>query len=289
MKPGPDTGRPAVRVGRISYMNVAPLYAGFDSPRSTGPVAWVAGPPSRLNRLLSDGQLDIAPISSFAYGHHQDDWLVLPDLSVSSGAQVMSVLAVSRMPFSSLDGRTVSLTRDSAAAAGLLKLLLAGEGISPCYETACLRRPSDLAPPADAGLVIGDAALRHDWHGQFSHVWDLGERWRRRTGLPFVFALWAVRREFARQRPEQVAGVLAGFLKAKANLTALMPAVYREAARRLHLPEECCRRYYHCLDYNLDPLELKGLAAYFNGLHALGLMPRPVPVAFFDNTQRAAA
>jgi chorismate dehydratase len=272
----------AVRVGRISYMNVAPLYAGFDPPPGTGPIEWIAGPPSQLNRQLADGELDIAPISSFAYGCHQSDWLVLPDLSVASGAQVMSVLAVSRLPWAALDGRVVALTRDSAAAAGLLKLLLARDGIAPRYTTALVRAPADLTPPAAAGLVIGDAALRHDWSCRFPHVWDLGQRWRQHSGLPFVFALWAVRREFAQQRPEQVAGVMAGFQAAKANLAELLPAVYRQAAGRLLLSEACCRRYYRCLDYNLGPMERKGLNAYFTGLQAVGLIPRPVVVHYFD-------
>jgi len=49
--------------------------------------------------------------------------------------------------------------------------------------------------PAEAVLLIGDAALRA-LHGTWPHrhCFDLGEEWSRWTGLPCVFAAWAVRR-----------------------------------------------------------------------------------------------
>ena len=46
---------------------------------------------------------------------------------------------------------------------------------------------------ADAVLLIGDRAMRACLPG-FAHAFDLGQEWYDWTGLPFVYAVWAVRR-----------------------------------------------------------------------------------------------
>jgi len=270
-----------VRVGRISYMNVAPVYYGLDTGQRPGWMAMTSAPPATLNAMLAAGELDISPVSSAAYARHQDDWLVLPDLSISCFGPVMSVLLVSRHPFDRLDGKKVILTRDSSTAAALTRCLLASEGIHPRLATGSISTATDLPKNTGAALVIGDAALREKWSARFDHVWDLGTLWRERTGLPFVFALWAVRKSFAEEHPAWVSAVLEEFYRSKREGERHIRRILPEASDRLGISAEMCRQYYDRLRYSLDPAEIEGLSAFFRGLYEEKIISRPVRLSFF--------
>lgn len=271
-----------VRVGRIGYMNVAPVYYGLDNGRRPAWMETVSGPPSFLNRSLADGELDISPVSSAAYARHPEDWVLLPGLSISCFGEVMSVLLVSRHPFEDLDGKTVLLTEESATAAALLRLLFSRKGLRPRFRTGKVRRPLEFNGDGDAALVIGDAALREDWRGHFPHVLDLGQLWWDLTGRPFVFAVWAVRRAFAEAHPDRVAAVSAAFLRSKAAGLANIEKIVPAASQRLRLDGDACRRYYRRLRYDLTSPEIKGLEAFFDGLHRHRLIGKPVAPRFFQ-------
>ena len=275
---------PPVRVGRISYMNVAPVYHGLDNGLRPGWMTLVSGPPARLNALLADPDADLAvsPVSSAAYAGHADDWTLLPDLSISCRGPVMSVLLVSRRPMDDLDGAPVILTDESAAAAALLRLLFADGGVHPRFATGRVRRPHDLPGAAEAALVIGDAALREPWGDRFEWVYDLGKLWWDRTGLPFVFAVWAVRRDFADAHPHRSAAIRERFDASRRHGARRMDRIIGMAADRLGLPRQTCRAYYRRLRYDLEPDQIAGLQAFFDGLHRHGILDRRVTPSFFD-------
>ncbi len=279
MSPNPFH-RSKVRLGRISYMNVAPVYHGIDT-QGVPPWAEVRGaPPSALNRMLADGDLDISPVSSAAYARRHREWLLLPDLSISCAGEVMSVLLVSRRPFDALTGERVLLTSDSAAAAALLRLLFMARGVDPVLETGRVPGPGELAGRADAALVIGDAALKEKWGDTFPWIWDLGRMWWDLTGLPFVFAVWAVRRSFARRHPERVRAAAELLRRSKAAGLRRLDRIARTAADALELPTETCGAYFRRLGYDLGRREIDGLSRFFSGLHRGGWIPEPVPVNF---------
>lgn len=283
----PDRPFPPVRVGRISYMNVAPVYYGFDAGGTPDWIDLTSAPPAVLNALLAEGRLDISPVSSAAYARNQDDWLVLPDLSIACFGPVMSVLLVSRHPFEALNGKKVILTRDSATAAALTRCLLSSAGVHARLATGRVRDASDLPEDTGAALVIGDAALREPWAARFDHVWDLGERWRDRTGLPFVFALWAVRRAFAEAHPDRVSAVLDALYRSRAEGMQNIGRILPRAGGRLGIPYERCREYYRRLRYSLDPAEIEGLSLFFRGLFREKILSRPVRLHFFRSPEAA--
>jgi chorismate dehydratase len=246
----------------------------------------VSAPPATLNAMLAKGELDISPVSSAAYARHQEDWLLLPGLSISCFGPVMSVILVSRFPLEDLSGETVVLTQESATAAALSRYLFASRRIRPNIRTGKVRCPADLPPDAAAALVIGDAALRENWAGDFDHVWDLGELWKEHTGLPFVFALWAVRKAYARQHPMQVSAVLEEFLRSKSlgaeNLHRIVPL----AGQKLGITNELCREYYHRLNYELSELQISGMQRFFDGLFRERVIEKPVTLSFFEDYRR---
>jgi chorismate dehydratase len=262
-------------------MNVAPVYYGLDNGGRPPFMELVCAPPARLNAMLAGGEIAISPVSSAAYARHPQEWVLLPDLSISCVGEVMSVLLVSRYRFAELCRKPVLLTEESATAAALTRLLFSLQGVAPVFETGRVRRISHIGPEIAAALVIGDAALREHWSRYFPHVWDLGEMWWELTELPFVFALWAVRRDFAQSAPALIAQVSRYFAVSKQQGYQHLNAIAFKAARKLGLSLETGIRYYQKLYHDLDGLKLKGLTTFFDKLHTQGLIPEPVRPEFF--------
>ena len=86
-------------VGRIDFINTAPVYYGMDIGRVQCPGREVKGPPSTLNRLLRTGEIQISAISSVAYAQAYPQWLLLPSLSISARGPVQSVLLCLHNPY----------------------------------------------------------------------------------------------------------------------------------------------------------------------------------------------
>ncbi len=276
-------------VGRISYMNVAPVYCGLDNGLKPSWLKLVNGPPAVLNQMMANGDLDISPVSSAAYARHQDEWLLLPDLSISCFGNVLSVLLVSRHPFDALDNRKVLLTDESATSADLSKLLFASKNIRPVFETGKIKTLADFHEKAGAALVIGDPALASDWDRHVDHVWDLGDMWRSLTNLPFVFALWAVRKSFAEKRPDVVSSVIDCFAVSKNKGKLNIDKIAESASQRLGLDIETSRKYYDLLHYDLGTFQIKGLEAFFEGLYREKIISGKVHLSFFEDQEKTYA
>jgi len=235
-----------IRLGRISYVNMAPVFH-----RLNADVEEVSGVPTELNRLLLDGQLDIAPISSIEYARHARSLRILPRLCVSSEGAVESIQLVSRLPFTQI--RSVAVTPESATSVVLTKVLL------PQAEHV----PLELE--ADAKLLIGDAALRSAFEDPTPH-YDLGKLWLERTGLPMVFAVWAA--------PEPVVPGLAELehaLVASVRLARAEPQVLAyEASERYGYPAGYLARYFEKLRYSFGPRERAGLYTFLEMARDVG-------------------
>ncbi len=171
-----------VRVGRISYLNVEPFFHAFSWPLAA------ALPPRALGDAVADGRVDAGPLA-FADCIRLEDSLTLMPFGIACREQARSVLLFSSRPMRELGGRRIGVTGETATSVRLLRILLAfRDEIDPPALVP-------LGEPADAVLLIGDAALwtkSRPWPHRL--CFDLGEEWTRWTGLPSVFAAWAVRR-----------------------------------------------------------------------------------------------
>src|SRR4051794_34057715 len=141
-------------------------------------VEQIAGVPTDLNRRLVAGEIDVAPISSIEYARNADKLLLLPELCVSTEGAVDSIQLITRKPLEQV--RSVAVTPESATSVVLTRVLLGDVALVPLGE------------PADATMLIGDAALRSAFEDPTPH-YDLGRLWGERTGLPMVYAVWACR------------------------------------------------------------------------------------------------
>ncbi len=227
-----------IRLGRISYVNMAPIFFRLDAD-----VEEVTGVPTELNRQLLGGEIDVAPISSIEYARNADRLRLLPRLCVSSEGAVDSIQIVTRLALERV--RSVAVTPESATAVVLTRVLLPEAEHVPLDE------------PADAKLLIGDAALRSAFEDPTPHH-DLGRLWLERTGLPMVFAVWAA--------PEPVAGGVTeledALVESVRTARAEPERLAREASVRYGYPAGFLARYFEKLRYSFGPRERAGLLTF---------------------------
>ncbi|MCI4063753.1 menaquinone biosynthesis protein [Micromonospora sp. R77] len=266
------------RVGHIQFLNCLPIYWGLMRSGALLDVELHKDSPDRLNAALVAGDLDIGPISQVEYLRHADELLLLPDLAVGSDGPVLSVNVVSTRPLDQLDGARVALGSTSRTGVLLARLLL-GEryGVRPDY----FRCPPDLTQmllEADAGVLIGDVALRalHEAPHRGLAVTDLGQAWREWTGLPMVFAVWAVRRDFAAAHPGVVKEVHQAFLRSRDLCLAELDQVAEAAARWEPFDAATLANYFRTLDFSLGERQVAGLREFARRAAAIGEAP-PLP------------
>jgi chorismate dehydratase len=245
-----------IRLGRISYVNMAPVFFRLDAEADE-----VQGVPTALNHQLIAGELDIAPISSIEYARHADRLRILPRLCVSSEGAVDSIQLVSKTPLEHV--RTVAVTPESATSVVLTKVLL------PEAEHV------GFDEPADARLLIGDAALKSAFEDPTPH-YDLGRLWLERTGLPMVFAVWAAPEPAAEGLTELQDALVASVRAARSDPETLA----HEASARYGYPAGFLARYFEKLRYSFGPRERAGLLTFLELAHEAGELERVPELRF---------
>ena len=271
-----------VKIGRISYINVAPIYYGLDKGLKPAWLKMVTAPPSVLNNMMANGDIDLSPISSVAYARHQKDWLLLPDLSIACSGDVMSVILVSRYPFDKLNNKRVILIDESATAVELLKFFFIIKKVKPIFEIGTIEHPSDIPKNAAAALIIGDPALKEKWSDHYNYIYDMGNMWMELTGLPFVFAVWAVQKSFARKRPEALSAIIDLFHISKKEGNQHLKQVAASASSKLGISLDMSEKYYDRLCCDLGPMQIKGLESFFSSLYKKKILSEKVTLSFVD-------
>ncbi len=272
------------RVGHIQFLNCLPIYWGLVRSGALLDLELTKDTPDNLNQQLIHGELDIGPISLIEYLRHADELLLLPDIAVGSDGPVLSVELVAQRPLAELDGRPVALGSTSRTSVLLAKLWLQQvHGVRPDYFSC----PPDLTAmmlEADAAVVIGDVALRATYEGASRGltVHDLGQAWRSWTGLPMVFAVWAVRQEFARAHPGLVKDVHTAFLRSRDEALAHVDEVAAQAARWEIFDAATLAHYFRTLDFSLGDRQLAGMLEFGRRAAEAGAIPQPISPRFAE-------
>ena len=258
-----------ITLGVIDYLNVEPLYFRLQERLAGKPVRFRRGVPTELNRALMAGEIDLAPISAITAARLADQVAILPDLAIATLGAVKTVLLFSWMADPrELDDCRIALSDESATSVELVKVLARHFWrIAPRYVI----EPQDLEGMlrrSSAALLIGDDALVESAHrreirgrGQ-PYAFDLGDEWLKWTGLPFVFALWAVRRDSLPALAEL--DILPALYASKAEGLQHIPEIARAYAPRLGLNVGVLTKYLYDLRYDLTPADRAGLLAYFS-------------------------
>lgn len=220
--------------------------------------------------MLAAGQCDTALIPVIEY-QRLPRLRIIPDVAVASKSRVRSVVLAARCPIE--EARTVTLDTSSRTSQALARILFARRyGSTPVFTE---REPDanceNMFEASDAALVIGDPAMRLEADAERLglRVYDLAEEWRAMTGLPFVFAVWAVREEtYADEK-----GRLPDFAAAKREGIAHDEEIAARYAEELKLPvAETLSYLRENVNYDLDEENLAGLRHYFRLAHECGLI-----------------
>lgn len=251
-----------IRVGAVNYLNSKPLVE--DLATLDPAIDLVLDLPSRLADRMAHDELDVGLIPVVEY-FRAGSYRFIPDIAIASAGPVLSVTLFSRVPWPAI--RTVALDEGSRTSAALTRILLQKRhGITAQVESLPIDTPADDLT-TDAVLLIGDRAMRACLPG-FDYAYDLGQEWADWTGLPFVFAIWAVRDGV------ELGTVEAAFHEAKRRGLARAGRIAAREAPELGLDPGFCRRYLtNIIHYNLGPSELAGLEQYRVFAAELGLIP----------------
>ena len=274
-----------LRIGQIDYANCVPIFSAFRQ-RHEADYTFVKGVPAQLNAMLAAGDIDLCPSSSIEYARHADEYMLLPDLSISAIGPVQSVMLFSQKPLPELDGTTIGLSGQSATSVILLKILLSRYYNYHNEFVPVTGWNLEVLHEVPAVLLIGDAALRAVKGRIAPYVYDLGVLWHESTGLPFVFALWMVRRDAVQRDAMRVAQCATQLVTAK------------EAAKALHLPlaeawaaddflsVEELMDYWQVISYDLSADHLEGVRRFYADAVAIGALERAPEIVFIPSDIR---
>ena len=260
-------------VAASSYLNAAPLCYSFVQGEQKRSCTFLSDKaPARCAELLADGHADAALIPVIDY-QRVSGLKIAPGACVASLKTVRSVVLASRVPVEEI--RSVALDTSSRTSAALVQIILSRfYSVTPSYRASApdLTR---MLESNDAALMIGDPAMLIDRSAL--HVYDLAQEWRNHTGLPFVFAFWAIRAD-SKAWPGDV-----DFSKGKLEGLAHIHDIAEEYSRSLGLTREDLVSYLtENISYNLDEESMRGLSLYFDLAKECGLITKVTQLEFLE-------
>ena len=248
-------------VGCVKYLNARPLIRGWP-----GNVEF--DHPSALCQRLANGQLDVALVSSFEFLRNPI-YRIVDDVSISSDGPVYSVVVAHRGEFSDIE--EIELDPASETAVNVLRCLLAEVGLTPHL----ISRTSESTGLSRARLIIGDQAISfRQHHADAFQFWDLGEQWKKLTGLPFVYALWLIRPEVpdAKSIAQRLRGLRDENL---ADIPAIVSDAVADVADKRAITREFLDRYYtEHLRFDFGTREKRGLQTFADLCAKHGVVPK---------------
>jgi chorismate dehydratase len=235
--------------------------------------------PSQCAEELREGSADIGIIPVFTYALIPD-LVIIPDIAIATKGVVRSILLISKVPVEQI--RSVALDTSSRTSVALTKVLFEkfwGGGRSFISHEPDVEQ---MLAKSDAALVIGDPALRAKTAGY--HVYDLATEWKKLTGKPFVFAVWAIRMAALRDNV-QATEVVEIFQRSRDNglKREHIEELVREWSPKIEISEQDVRTYLtENIDYHLDAANLEGLALFFQYAAELKLIDKPPDLRFLS-------
>ena len=272
---------PPLKISAISFLNTAPLMWDFENGETARALQehfdFSYTIPSRCAEQLSAGEADIGIIPVAALTTIPG-LTIIPDVSIASKDKVRSILLVSKVPAVKI--RSVATDNSSRTSAALVQVFLKKfVGVDAGYSP----QAPDLKEMLrwhDAGLLIGDPALQAQTAGY--HVYDLAEEWRRWTFLPFVFAVWAVRKAALQEFTGNI-NIARVFQQSRDHGLQHIPEIARDWAPRLALDQALVEDYLTSnIDYSLDQENLEGLKLFFRYAAECGVLPKAPELEFIS-------
>jgi chorismate dehydratase len=272
----------ALTVGCVSYLNAKPLIDGFD-PLLGDTARLALDVPSRLLGDLVDGRVDLALCPVIDYFRSPSPLLVVPVGGICCDGPTLTVRLFSRVPVARI--AEVHADTDSHTSVALLRVLLANlYDMRPPFvdyrpaPDAAARGPAAFDSAPETMLLIGDKVVTASPPAVlYPHQLDLGEAWKRLTGLPFVFATWLARAETPLgDLPDRLARLR------EHNAARVQDIVDRHAAAH-GWPPLLAREYLgRVLRYEVGQRELEAIRRFARLSAELGVIAEAQPVRLYE-------
>ncbi len=272
----------SLKIGLPRYLNTLPLLH-FLKVEAEVELKLLA--PSEINSALQKGELQAGLASSLFYARQFRDFYILPDLSISAVGRVRSVILYHRVPLQELDQRPIGISPETETSFGLLRILLEDFfHLQPEYFLQTKRiiqgeRTKEIEN-LSGYLAIGDEALLLEKAGLFPFSTDLAEIWLKRTHLPFVFALFIVRRNLSSEERELLKRFLSALYLGRAKGLSHL----KEIVETSHLPlsKDFALKYLQHLEYDFSGLKQRAFMHFCKLLLQRGMLKELPELNFFE-------
>ncbi|MBO9572131.1 MAG: menaquinone biosynthesis protein, partial [Chitinophagaceae bacterium] len=226
-----------IKVGIVNYLNTAPLVYGLQNSSIINKIELIPDYPANLARDLKDGRIDLGLVP-VAIIPSLETWSIVGNYCIGADGPVASVGIFSEVPIEEI--KTVLLDYQSRTSVALAKILLKDYWKLDVEFVNGREDFHKQIKGSVAGVVIGDRALEMRRNVPF--IYDLGEAWKKHTGLPFVFAAWIGNKEFSEEFIDE-------FNKANAYGLQHLPEVLAEHPYDVFNLKEYYTKY---IKYELD-------------------------------------
>lgn len=272
------------RLGHINFINCLPLTYGLTYGGYGQGLDVEQDVPAKLNERLVGGVLDASPVSSIIYARNSEKLLVLPNVSISANGALESILLVAKRPIDQLSDARIALTAKSATSHCLLKIIMHhAYQANPDYFISSLSLDAGVLDDADAVLYIGDDALYcyHNRKAEYFY-YDIGDEWKKLTGLRMVYALWVANRVFADNNKQAVQTIYERITQGFGyGLTHLNDAAATMIGKVPFTTNQLIH-YIGLLNYQLTPDHQQALMTFYNMAYGLGLVDKVPDIEFVE-------
>jgi len=246
--------KPVVAI--INYLNSMPFIYGIEKLRFSEEATLISCPPADIARLLIQGNADVGLVPVAALPKLENHEIV-SEYCISSDNEVLTVVLVSNSPLNEV--KKIYLDKQSLTSVNLVRILAAEKwDINPLWEAYV---PGTKINDNEALVAIGDKVF--DLRNKYRYCTDLALAWRHHTGLPFVFAVWAARKNLPGSFIQKLNLTLSYGLQ---NIDAVIDYINETKA----YPENTPVRHYltNSISYNLSPEKKDAIQLFLSKIKA---------------------
>jgi len=283
------------RIGAVSFFNARPLIYGLDQRENIILQRLV---PARIAQAIDNDRIDVGLVPSIDYQQTANEWQILPIAGICSAGEVLTVRLFSRLPLERIT--RVACDPDSHTSIVLLQVIWYLRGLSGGADGAKDGRgPMEIVPLEEdiissnghsskeaAILLIGDKVMPQLTNKHWPYQLDLGQAWTEFTGLPFVYAFWALR---VKDRPtSEVEAILAILQQACHDGMAEIDSVAEIFAPTHGFEVDQGKKYLReNISYYFGRRQQRGLTRFYDLAYKLHLVPFQRPLRIFTGLQSA--
>lgn len=262
-----------IKLGTVPFVNAKPLIYPLEKGLIEHSFDIVYEVPSKLSKKLFNREIDLGliPVAELI---KQNSYKVVKNISISSFGSVDSVVLISKSNIKSIE--TVAVDSRSQSSTALLKIILQiFYGLSPKYIER--DHGENFLSDVDGGMLIGDTGLRFLYSENDSYkIYDLGKLWTDYTGLPFVYAVFAVNKDV------DLGKNLDALCTSKSLGLNLAEEISNIEHKQIGVSKEFCYSYISGrIGYDLGEKEIEGILSFSNFLCELGISQKITELDFY--------